>query len=624
MASSRNTGLPLASRRAAATAPVAPHQTANAASVAGTRRVASTANARRGASSSSSLSSTTAAAATRSHAASTRSTSTLAFNRKHTAAPAIASQHQQQQQQQQLQHQQLQHQLQQRHNQHTRIAAWAADAFALGLVEAALHWAQLAIDLRDKKQTPQPALLLLVLKALEIHCDFDRIIHQITDTHPEAIHDHQCRFILIQALKNSDRNEEAMKYINLDYEQFSAPVPVEKSNASAGQRESQKNQTSPSKIDGKARALYLRGAVHNTMSEKGLAKQAFKDALMADVRCFEAFSALISRSMLTVQEELELLESLPFTDHCGLEDGALVRLLYSTQLKKYGRTAQVETDLQVLETTYQLSSNAGVLQSRAELYAMQGKYELALEKTDAILKLDPHNQPTLLTHLHLLYSLSQKNTLFLLAHRLIATSPSTSVAWYAVGCYYLLIGKLVEAKQAFGKSCKVDAEFGEGWVALGHALSLEGSWEQAVHAYGVGAKCFEGVHLPTLFIGMQYTQFGQSAVGEEFVKTAHGMCGGADWLVENELGVAAYKAAIQHFVKAIVLAGPDASHRDPFDSVWCNLGNSYRSLRFFKRAKISFENALIIQPQYATALACLGIVEDRVGNYGAAILHYHK
>ncbi|KAJ3015930.1 UNVERIFIED_CONTAM: anaphase promoting complex subunit cdc16 [Siphonaria sp. JEL0065] len=361
----------------------------------------------------------------------------------------------------------------------------------------------------------------------------------------------------------------------------------------------------PTLINPKAHNLYLKGVIHQSMSERGLAKRCFLEALDADVRCFESINCRRSS-----------------------QDDQLIRYLYSVQLKKYGRTAEVEAHLKILESVYNLNMHATVLQSRADLYLLESKLDLALEKTNYILKTDPTNTQCLQTHISLLVKLKSTNALYLLGHDLVHTNPASPVSWYAVGCYYLLIQKTPEARNAFSKSCRIDAEFGEGWLGHGHALAEEGSHEQAVHAYSVAAKCLTGVHLPTLFIGMQYIQFGQGAIGEEFIKTAQRICG-ADPVVENELGVAAYsrqdyKKAVKHFVKAVKVAGSDSSRCEPFDSIWCNLGNAYRYLRFYKRAKICFENALAINPKYVTCIACLGIVEDRLGNFEDAILHFHE
>ncbi|KAJ3022053.1 UNVERIFIED_CONTAM: anaphase promoting complex subunit cdc16 [Siphonaria sp. JEL0065] len=542
-----------------------------------------------------------------------------------------------------------------------RIASWMADALSQGMLASAVYWGQLVLDLmRNSAELSQPhdhiqidsfkrkrtLYLYTFCRALFLSCDFariQRVLQQGEEVYRSIVlEDPALRKLLIQSLIKLDKNSEAMALLQEDedsemgdpnHQDAHVPFPL-------------------MRIKPKAHNLYLKGVIHQSMSERGLAKKCFLDALDADVRCYEAFHVLIQYSLLTVDEEITLLQTLSFATHCSSQDDQLIRYLYSIQLKKYGRTAEVEAHLKILESVYNLNTHATVLQSRADLYLLESKLDLALEKTNNILKTDPTNTQCLQTHISLLVKLKSTNALYLLSHDLVHANPASPVSWYAVGCYYILIQKTPEARSAFSKSCRIDAEFGQGWLGQGHALAEEGSHELAVHAYSVAAKCLTGVHLPTLFIGMQYIQFGQGAIGEEFIKTAQRICG-ADPVVENELGVAAYsrkelsfyfvflgslnkdlglifllvdsyKKAVRHFVKAVKVAGPDACRCEPFDSIWCNLGNAYRYLRFYKRAKICFENALVINPKYATCIACLGIVADRLGNFEDAILHFHQ
>ncbi|KAJ3285085.1 anaphase promoting complex subunit cdc16 [Rhizoclosmatium sp. JEL0117] len=505
----------------------------------------------------------------------------------------------------------------------SRLSVWAAQSLNLNLLDSAVCWAALAVDsARLALQTDPVAAQSATIHATHILCqalflksDLARIV-SLVEANGDAIMHPGCRSLLVQSLLRLGRSDDALSYLQDEVSALSIQSPSAESLSLA-------STVSTPAINAKANNLYLKGVIHQTKVEYETAKKCFLDALRAD-----AFEILIHHSMLTLKEELQLLHSLPFSTHCTPADEHLIRLFYSVQLKKYGRTQDVAAHLTSLETTYGLIMNPTVLGSRAELCAMQGKLALALEKTELVCKQDPTSPHPHLLHISLLYTLSSRNTLYLLAHTLVNTQPASPVSWYAVGTYYLLIGKTPEARTAFGKAVKIDEVFGAGWVGLGHALSVEGSHDQAVHAYSVGAKCYSGVHLPTLFMGMQYIQQGKNTIGEKLILTAREICG-SDAMVENEVGVLAYsrqdyKKAIVQFVRAVKLAGTEATRHEPFDVIWCNLGNSYRHLRYYKRAQKCFENSLAINPNNPTCLASLGIVQDRLGNHDAAIQSFHN
>lgn len=71
---------------------------------------------------------------------------------------------------------------------------------------------------------------------------------------------------------------------------------------------------------------FEQGRVYESMDNRDLATDCYKQALVADVHCFEAFDALIQHQMLSASEEVEVLNSLPFNKQCPSEtDGEFVR-----------------------------------------------------------------------------------------------------------------------------------------------------------------------------------------------------------------------------------------------------------------------------------------------------------
>ena len=84
----------------------------------------------------------------------------------------------------------------------------------------------------------------------------------------------------------------------------------------------------------------IRGKVLEGLDNRGLAAEAFKDALKVDVSCSEAFYAITQHQILTAVEEKALLKSLEFGKLTGNE-GELVEFLYKMRLKKYDKPADL-------------------------------------------------------------------------------------------------------------------------------------------------------------------------------------------------------------------------------------------------------------------------------------------
>ena len=70
--------------------------------------------------------------------------------------------------------------------------------------------------------------------------------------------------------------------------------------------------------------------------------------------------------------------------------------------------------------------------------------------------------------------LKDTNGLFFKAHQLVDSYPEKPVSWFAVGCYYYLIGNNENARRYFGKASRLDLNFGPAWLGFGHSFALEG------------------------------------------------------------------------------------------------------------------------------------------------------
>lgn len=67
---------------------------------------------------------------------------------------------------------------------------------------------------------------------------------------------------------------------------------------------------------------FERGRVYESLDNRDLATDCYKQALLMDVHCYEAFEALIQHQMLSANDEIELLVSLPYNKHCPSETDA--------------------------------------------------------------------------------------------------------------------------------------------------------------------------------------------------------------------------------------------------------------------------------------------------------------
>lgn len=71
--------------------------------------------------------------------------------------------------------------------------------------------------------------------------------------------------------------------------------------------------------------------------------------------------------------------------------------------------------------------------------------------------------------------------LFCTAHKLVDLYSDQAISWYAVGCYYDLIGKSDPARRYLSKATSIDRLFGPAWLAYGHSFAKENEHDQVNH-----------------------------------------------------------------------------------------------------------------------------------------------
>lgn len=66
------------------------------------------------------------------------------------------------------------------------------------------------------------------------------------------------------------------------------------------------------------------------------------------------------------------------------------------------------------------------------------------------------------------------------------------MAWFAVGCYYLLVKKNDAARRYLSKATSLDRVYGPAWLAYGHSFAVENEHDQAMAAYFKASQLMKG------------------------------------------------------------------------------------------------------------------------------------
>ncbi|KAB7499595.1 Cell division cycle protein 16-like protein [Armadillidium nasatum] len=331
----------------------------------------------------------------------------------------------------------------------------------------------------------------------------------------------------------------------------------------------------------------LKGYIYEAADNRQLAMESFKLAFQIDPLCYEAFHVLTQHHMLSPQEGKDILSSLTMTDTSSDVEESLVRYVYESRLNKYsGVKHKLSPSLVHLET------NLDFVTTEAEALHYNCDFNRCFKLTQRVLQRDPYHPECLPIHIACLVELKQANSLFLLGHKLVDYYPENALSWFAVGCYYYLIGKNDKARLFLIKATTLDRVLGPAWIAYGHSFAAENEHDQARAAYYKAAELMKGCHLPLLYIGMEYSLTNNNRYAEEFFKQALEIAP-EDPFVHHELGVVAYSSQ-DYFRKAV---------------------------KVVEQNEVS---ALRVCPGVASTYASLGLVQSYLGDYQEAIVSLHK
>jgi hypothetical protein len=150
----------------------------------------------------------------------------------------------------------------------------------------------------------------------------------------------------------------------------------------------------------------LRGQLMLRTNRPEQAKLCFMEALALDVRCFDAFDALVAGEMLTPEEGLfasfALTSISPLTSRDGTEwqfvqglayasqapdDATFVRLAYVSRLRKHAHGAEHEAARTALVREYGLADNADVLWAFADALYAQFRWADCFKLTERCVRL---------------------------------------------------------------------------------------------------------------------------------------------------------------------------------------------------------------------------------------------
>ncbi|CAM0135855.1 unnamed protein product [Umbelopsis sp. WA50703] len=377
-----------------------------------------------------------------------------------------------------------------------------------------------------------------------------------------------------------------------------------------------------------ASMCYVRGQAHMKLGDIEKAKGCFKEALLVDVKCYNALDALLSYNMFEEHLEWDFIYGLPYQDQCG-DDADLFRSLYIIKLKKYSHQHVVAEAQDKVERFYGLESSIDVMQSRVETLLTQSKFEDCLEMCKRIRREDEFNTSYVPAYLTCLFELKKKTELFEFANELVKQIPLAEVTWYGVGMYYFYIKNYTEARRYFSQATTINQYFAPAWLAFGHTFAVEKEHDQAISAYATSARLIPGSHLPLMYLGMQYMDENIMEVAFDYLQQSLSLCDNDPFLL-NELAVYHYsmndyEQALEYLEKAEELAKGHQSEKGAiWEKLWCNFGHVHRKLKNYGKAYYYLCRVLSVNPKNSDAQATIGMIYHLKGRIGDAIAKYHE
>ncbi|RVE58319.1 hypothetical protein OJAV_G00208100 [Oryzias javanicus] len=484
--------------------------------------------------------------------------------------------------------------------------------------QSALFWADKIASLSHE----DPQDIYWLAQCLYLTSQYHRASHALRSRKLDKLYG-ACQYLAARCHYAAKEFQQALDI--LDAEEPVNKKMLERSGKEDSEAESTKDWgMSPASIS--SSICLLRGKIYDAMDNRPLATSSYKEALKLDVYCFEAFDLLTSHHMLTAQEEKEFLDSLPLSQQCTEEEEELLHFLFENKLKKYNKPS----DLVVPEMVNGLQDNLDVVVSLAERHYYNCDFKMCYKLTSMVMVKDPFHASCLPVHIGTLVELGKANELFYLSHKLVDLYPNNPVSWFAVGCYYLMVGhKNEHARRYLSKATTLERTYGPAWIAYGHSFAVESEHDQAMAAYFTAAQLMKGCHLPMLYIGLEYGLTNNSKLAERFFSQALSIAP-EDPFVIHEMAVVAFqngdwKTAERYFLDAMekIKAIGNEVTVDKWEPLLNNLGHVCRKLKKYEQALEYHRQALVLIPQHASTYAAIGYVHSLMGDFESAIDYFH-
>ncbi|XP_050677760.1 cell division cycle protein 16 homolog isoform X2 [Leptidea sinapis] len=389
------------------------------------------------------------------------------------------------------------------------------------------------------------------------------------------------------------------------------------------------------------------------LERRDAAVEALKTALRADVACYEALDLLLEQHALTPALEKELIQSLPINNQLNASEAALLRAAYRERVLRYAPLPTTPQEGEpAVPAAVEVSRSRSVTgaEARGRQLAAAGDWSEALKALD---EAGPWACPDVRTAC--LVELKKSTELFAFAHTLVDAYPQSWAAWYAVGCYYYLIGKRDFARRYLSKACTLEASAGCVWLTYGHSFSADTEHDQAMAAYFKASQLMSGSYLPPLYVAVECSILNNVNMCKRFLTRAAILhCSSKQWMetgmnetelenkssweqlarlvssadIAHEAGVAAFHAgdyvdARVLWLKALDLAGPVDKMKPCWASTLDALGHACRRLKCYHEAEYWHERALALRPARAESLAGLALALALQGHVARAgdVLH---
>ncbi|XP_050084860.1 cell division cycle protein 16 homolog [Anopheles aquasalis] len=280
-----------------------------------------------------------------------------------------------------------------------------------------------------------------------------------------------------------------------------------------------------------------------------------------------------------------------------------------------------------------LENSIDLLTAEAEQYFYRSDYKRCMKTLDAILKRDPYHRRTLTVQIGCLAETRDTNQLFYVAHKLVDFYPDDAISWYAVGCYYDLIGKSDHARRYLSKATSLDRLFGPAWLAYGHSFAKENEHDQAMAAYFKATQLMRGCHLPLLYIGVECGLTKNPEMAEKFFYQAMTIAP-LDVYVLHELGVIKFENEQYESAEQVLrntldmvrsLSKQNGEHLSVrWEAVLNNLGHCCRKNKKYDEALEYHRWALSLNPLNAKTFTAIGFVQALTGQLSDAVDSFHK